>query len=95
MDKHDIIKRPIISEKSTNETALGRYTFEVALVANKPIIKKAIADAFGVNVISVATRIMKGKTKRTGVRRTETKGSSWKKATVQLATGQKIDLFEV
>ncbi|MBI1982208.1 MAG: 50S ribosomal protein L23 [Candidatus Levybacteria bacterium] len=95
MDVSYIIKRPIISEKSTQDAAKGRFTFEVALLVNKPIIKKAIEDAFKVKVISLTTRIMKGKTKRAGIKRTEVLGSSWKKATVQLAKDQKIDLFEV
>lgn len=95
MDIHNIILRPIISEKSTQDAAKGKFTLEVALAASKPIIKKAIESAFKVKVVSLTTRIMKGKTKRGGVRRTEVLGSSWKKATVQLPPEQKIDLFDM
>lgn len=95
MDINNIILRPIISEKSTQDAAKGKFTFGVALAASKPKIKKAIGNAFKVTVVSLKTRIMKGKTKRAGARRTEVLGSSWKKATVQLAPEQKIDLFDM
>lgn len=95
MDIHNIILRPIISEKSTQDAAKGKFTFEVAKETSKPVIKKAVESAFKVKVVSLTTRIMKGKTKRGGARRTEVLGSSWKKTTVQLAPEQKIDLFDM
>lgn len=90
----NIIIRPIISEKSIHEVEKGKFTFEVDKQASKNNIKKAIEDQFKVEVVSITTRIMKGKKKRYGTKRFEKQESSWKKATVGLKPGQKIDLFE-
>ncbi|MDP3758652.1 MAG: 50S ribosomal protein L23 [Candidatus Daviesbacteria bacterium] len=89
-----VLKRPIITEKSMNQAGLGKFTFEVVSRADKKNIKQAIEEKFKVTVISVATNIVKGKTARVGKRRAEITKSSWKKAIVGLAKGQKIDLFE-
>lgn len=94
MNAYDIIIRPIITEKSMNQVGLGKFTFEVAKLADKKNIKQAIEEKFNVTVTSVATNIVKGKTARVGKRRTEITKSSWKKAVVGLAKDQKIDLFE-
>lgn len=93
--KNSVIIRPIISEKSTRETAVNKFTFRVDRWADKGAIKKAIEDQFGVNVLSVATSVVKGKRKRIGERRTEVMDSPWKKATVKLPSGQKISWFDV
>lgn len=95
MNKTDVIIRPIITERSTRDGALSKFTFVVALWANKLSIKKAVEDKFKVNVVGVATRIVKGKKHRVGVRRIEVEKSPFKKATVALKKGQKIDVFEV
>lgn len=95
MKKSDVIIAPIISEKSMKDAALSRFTFKVIKDADKPSIKKAIADKFKVSVVSVATTVVKGRKQRFGVRRIETTLPSWKKAIVQLKKGEKIDLFEV
>lgn len=95
MDIHRIILRPIISEKSMRDAALGKFSFEVAKKADKPIIKRAIESQFKVNVRSLATSIVKGRKKRYGMRRIEVTRSPWKKAIVRLQQGQKIDLFDV
>ncbi len=91
----DIIKKPIISEKSMSEAALGKFTFKVAKNANKNQIRKEIEDKFKVDVVSVFTNIVKGKRRRQGVRRVESIGSSWKKAIVRLKPDQKIPAFDV
>lgn len=95
MDIGNILLKPIITEKSTKNTAKNLYTFKVALKANKFEIKKAIEKTFNVNVTDIKTIILKGKTKRAGKRRLEVKKSSWKKAIISLKPEQKIDLFEV
>ncbi|RJQ38709.1 50S ribosomal protein L23, partial [Candidatus Microgenomates bacterium] len=56
---------------------------------------KAVEKKFKVNVLSVSTHIVKGKNRRVGARRAEVRLSNWKKAIVQVAKGQKIDLFDV
>jgi large subunit ribosomal protein L23 len=90
---YDVIKRPVISEKSTALAELGnRYVFEVAPAANKQEIRDAVQRLFNVKVREVRTMMMHGKVKRVG--RFETKRSNWKKALVTLAEGQKIDFFQ-
>jgi large subunit ribosomal protein L23 len=90
---YEVIKRPIISEKSTALAELGnRYAFEVSVAANKQEIRDAVQRLFNVNVREVRTMVMHGKVKRVG--RFETKRSNWKKAIVTLNEGQKIDFFQ-
>lgn len=90
---YEVIRRPIISEKSTALAEVGsRYTFEVALQANKNEIRDAVQQLFKVKVREVRTMIVHGKLKRTG--RFENKRPNWKKAVVTLAEGQKIDFFQ-
>jgi large subunit ribosomal protein L23 len=90
---YDVVKRPLISEKSTALSELGgKYVFEVDATANKNEIRDAIQALFKVNVRSVRTMVMHGKVKRVG--RFEVKRSNWKKALVTLAEGQKIDFFQ-
>ena len=71
----------------------GRYSFEVALAANKKTIRDAVQDFFKVTVREVRTLIVRGKMRRIG--RHQGQRSNWKKAIVTLAEGQKIELFEV
>jgi large subunit ribosomal protein L23 len=76
-----IIKRPVISEKSTALAEVAnRYVFEVASAASKPEIKSAIEQLFNVKVKAVNTSVMHGKNKRAG--RFEYKRSNWKKAII-------------
>jgi large subunit ribosomal protein L23 len=90
---YEVIRRPIISEKSTALTELAnRYVFEVASKANKIEIKDAIQKLFKVKVLDVRTMMVHGKVKRVG--RFETKAQNWKKALVTLAEGHKIDFFQ-
>lgn len=92
MDLYQVIRRPIVTEKSTMLQGEGKYTFEVAVEANKPLIKQAVQKAFNVEVASVNTVIMKGKVKRIG--RSVGRTKDWKKAVVTLKLGQKIEFFE-
>lgn len=92
MDLYQVIRRPIVTEKSTMLQGEGKYTFEVAVEANKPLIKQAVEKAFNVEVASVNTVIMKGKVKRIG--RSVGRTKDWKKAVVTLKPGQKIEFFE-
>jgi large subunit ribosomal protein L23 len=90
---YDVIRRPIISEKSTALAEVGnRYVFEVATQANKQEIRDAVSRLFSVKVLKVHTMTMHGKVKRVG--RFEVKRPNWKKALVTLAEGQKIDFFQ-
>ena len=93
MTAYDIIKRPIITEQSMEQTEMKRYTFEVAKTANKIEIAKAIEEIFGVKVAKVNTISMKGKHRRMG--RYEGYTSDWKKAVVTLTEDSKtIEFFD-
>ncbi len=90
---HDIIRRPIVTEQSMDQTADRKYTFEVAKSANKIEIKKAVEEIFKVEVEKVTTMNYIGKPKRQGV--FVGKRADWKKAVVKLKEGSKtIELFE-
>ena len=85
-----VVRSPVITEKATLLTERNQVVFRVAIDATKPEIKSAVEGLFGVKVLGVNTLVQKGKTKRfrgrPGVR------SDVKKAYVQLAEGQSIDL---
>ncbi len=91
---HSVLVAPIITEKSTRDAGLSKFTFRVNKQSNKTTIKKVIKETFSVDVVSVTTQILKGRRKRAGKRRVEVSQQPWKKAIVQLLPGQKIDLFE-
>ena len=89
----DILRRPLITEKSSILTAgENTYVFEVNDRANKLQIKSAIEQVFGVQVVDVRTLRTRGKTKRFG--RFTGKRSNWKKAYVKLAEGHQLNFFE-
>ena len=91
---YDIIKRPIITEQSMEQTEMKRYTFEVAKTANKIEIAKAVEEIFGVKVASVNTLNVMAKAKRMGAGRPGTT-RAWKKAYVTLTADSKtIEFFE-
>ena len=93
MDPHQVIIRPVISEKSYNLIENeGQYTFQVDRRANKNQIKRAVENAFDVSVAKVNTTNVKSKPKRQGLTRGRT--SVWKKAVVKLVEGDRIELFE-
>ncbi|MCT4682166.1 MAG: 50S ribosomal protein L23 [Roseicyclus sp.] len=87
---YDVIRKPIITEKSTMASENGAVVFEVAIDANKPQIKAAVEELFGVKVKAVNTTITKGKTKR--FRGQMGKRKDVKKAYVTLEEGNTIDV---
>jgi large subunit ribosomal protein L23 len=92
-DSREIIKLPLVSEKSTNLRAdQNKYVFRVDKRANKMEIKKAVEELFGVKVEEVTSMMMYGKPKRLG--RFEGRRPDWKKAIVKLKKGEIIELFE-
>lgn len=94
MDAHQIIKRPVVTEKSNKLVHLyDQYTFEVDERANKIQIRQAVQEAFGVDVLGVSTCIVPGKRRRMG--RRIVRKPSWKKAVVTVYPGQVIEGFEV
>ena len=86
----NVVRSPVITEKATILSERSQVVFRVAIDASKPEIKAAVEGLFGVKVMAVNTLVQKGKTKRfrgrPGVR------SDVKKAYVQLAEGQSIDM---
>ena len=90
---HDVLIRPVISEKSVAQTERNNYTFAVRRDANKFQIRAAVEAEFRVDVIGVRVLTVKPKEKRRG-RRTPGMIPGWRKAIVTLAEGQKIELFE-
>lgn len=90
---HDILIRPVISEKSVAQTEHNNYTFAVKRDANKFQIKAAVEAEFKVVVIGVRVMWVKSKQKRRG-RQTLGTVPGWRKAVVTIAAGQKIELFE-
>ena len=93
MKHYDIIRKPVLSEKSYSEIANKKYVFEVAVNANKIEIKEAIEAVFGVKVEKVNTVNVRGKLKRQG--RTQGYTAKRKKAIVQLTKDSKaIEIFE-
>jgi large subunit ribosomal protein L23 len=95
----DVILRPVISEKSIDESGRGKYTFAVHDKANKIQIKAAVEELYSkekVTVVAVNVLTSKGKEKRRGTKRGRISGHTpdWRKAIVTLAPGQKIEFFE-
>ena len=89
-EHYDIIRKPLVTEKSTMASENGAVVFEVSITSNKPQIKEAVEALFGVKVKAVNTSITKGKQKRfKGVlgRRKDVK-----KAFVTLEDGNTIDV---
>ncbi len=93
MNPYDIVKRPLITEKtSIQKEDYNQISFEVDRKANRVEIKRAIENIFNVNVATVRTMQVKGKTKQRG--RIVGKRRNWKKAVVKLMPGERIDFFE-
>ena len=93
MVSHDIIRRPVITEKTMTAMAENKYTFIVHIDSNKSQIKRAVEEVFGVKVANVQTIRTMGNTKRMGVH--VGKRADYKKAIITLAEGSKgIEFFE-
>ena len=89
---HQILIRPLITEKNTSLMIFNKYSFEVLRDASKPEIKKAVEAIFNVSVTKVHTMNVRGKLKRRGREAGYTR--EWKKAIVTLAPGDRIEIFE-
>ncbi|MGA8180560.1 MAG: 50S ribosomal protein L23 [Desulfobacterales bacterium] len=93
MISYDLIKRPVITEKTNiQKESYNQITFEIDRNVNRVEIKKAVEDIFNVRVAAVRTMQVKGKTKQRG--RILGKRRDWKKAIVKLMPGERIDFFE-
>jgi len=93
MIRYDVIKRPLITEKSTiQKESANQITFEVDRKANRVEIKKAVESIFKVKVAGVRTIQVMGKFKRRG--RILGKRNDYKKAVVRLMPGERIEFFE-
>lgn len=86
---YDVVRRPIVTEKSARGSENGQMTFEVAIDADKGKIKTAVETLFEVEVKAVNTSVLKGKTKR--FRGIMGKRADMKKAIVTLKEGQTIE----
>ena len=89
-EHYDVIRKPIITEKTTMASENGAVVFEVAIDSNKPTIKEAVESLFDVKVKAVNTTITKGKAKR--FRGMLGKRKDIKKAYVTLEDGNTIDV---
>ena len=91
-----IILRPVISEKSMDQSTVNKYTFAVADEANKMQIKAAVEELFKVTVLNVNVMTSKRKEKSRNRRRGRQVGytSPWKKAVVTIKAGDSIEFFE-
>ena len=92
MHLYEVLRRPLITEKSTDLQTRNKYAFEIAEGANKPLVRQAVEAAFKVRVTGVNVVMVPGKTRRVGRRQVQTR--SWKKAIVTLRAGDKIEFFE-
>lgn len=91
----EIIVRPLVTEKtSTLQFDENKYTFEVVPDANKPEIRRAVEQLFEVRVRKVRTMNYHGKKRRVGRSQEVSQSKNWKKAVVELAEGDSIDVFE-
>jgi large subunit ribosomal protein L23 len=92
MNIYEVLRKPLVTEKSTRLSESNKYVFEVDKKASKDQIKQAVEVAFKVGVTGVNIIRVPGETKRAG-RRAVTR-QSWKKAVVTLKEGDKIQYFE-
>ena len=92
MNVHEVLLRPMITEKSTIMAEMGKYSFRIAPKANKTQVKEAVQKTFGVKVEDVNITKLRGKVKRYGPR--FKKRPDVKKAVVTLKAGDKIQLIE-
>jgi large subunit ribosomal protein L23 len=93
MDPTQVIRHPVLTEKSYVLAETGKYTFRVHEKAHKTQIRQAVEQLFDVNVVEVRTASVKSKPKRRG--QTAGRSRQWKKAIVQVREGQTIPVFQV
>jgi large subunit ribosomal protein L23 len=92
MNVYQVLKRPILTEKSDYQRDENQYVFEVDRKANKLQIKEAVEIIFDVEVLKVNTMVMKPKQRRLGRKIIQTR-PAWKRAVVTLAPGERIQEF--
>ena len=93
MEARDIIRRPILTERSNLlRERENKYTFEVHPSATKADVKRAVEEVFGTRVVAVNVMSVRGKPRR--VRLVRGRRRDWKKAIVTVAAGQSISFFE-
>lgn len=92
MNVYEVLRRPILTEKTDYQRDNNQYVFEVAAKANKLQIKEAVETIFHVRVEAVNTMVFKPKQRRMG-RRTVVTHHGWKRAVVTLAPGERIQEF--
>jgi large subunit ribosomal protein L23 len=92
MDMYHIIRRALVTEKSTLAKEENKYVFEVDRRANKIEVTNAVEKIFKVKVLDVHVMNVAGKKKRVG--RILGEKPSWKKAVVTLAPGSRIEIYE-
>jgi large subunit ribosomal protein L23 len=89
-DPRNVIRRPIVTEKSMRGTAINKYTFEIDGASTKPVIRDAVQRLFSVRVTKVNVIRIPGRARRRGQHHYRQPG--YRKAIVTLAEGDKIDL---
>lgn len=94
INSYEVLRRPVVTEKSTALAGQRKYVFEVAVGANKPQIKTAVELAFDVKVDSVNTTMVRGARKKNRQGRIIGEAPRWKKAIVTLTEGNTIEFFE-
>jgi len=92
MNIYQVLKRPILTEKTDIQRDDDQYVFEVNRRANKLQIKEAVEEIFDVRVLKVNTMIVKAKRRRLGRKTIQTR-PAWKRAVVTLAPGERIQEF--
>jgi large subunit ribosomal protein L23 len=92
MNLYEVLRRPVITEKSSSLQAEGKYAFEVARGANKHQVKQVLEKEFKIKVSAVNIITVPSKERKVGRRVVFTQ--SWKKAIVTLQPGDKIEFFE-
>ena len=92
MNLYEVLRRPLVTEKSTRLSEGNKYVFEVDKRACKDQVREAVEEAFNVGVVSVNMIRVPGEIKRMG--RRAVAHPSWKKAIVTLKEGDKIQFFE-
>lgn len=90
---YEIIRKPLVTEKSMGLQQKNVYTFVVDIKANKPEVKRAVESAFNVKVDKVRVEVNKGKQKRMKNMLLSGRRKDWKKAYVTLQEGQRLDII--
>ena len=93
LTKHQIFLKPVYSEKSTQMTAINRYSFKVEPSSTKGQIKQSLKELYGVDVIKITTSKKSASRSRSSRTGKYSHTSETKKATVELKKGQKLELF--